>query len=61
MATRNYTSSTNNANQVLWTYSTKMAFHTDRDVSGTSRHGEVEAVENLGVTVTTGNPFTNLT
>jgi hypothetical protein len=61
MATFNATSSTNNANQVLWTYSTKLVWHTDRDVTGTSRAGEVQAVENLGVTVATGDPFTLLT
>jgi len=60
MATFNATSSTNNANQVLWSYSTRLVWHTDRDVSGTSRGGEVEAVHNLGVGVATGDPFTNL-
>ena len=61
MATRNSTNSTNNANSVLWSYSTKLVWHTDRDVTGTSLHGEVQAVNNLGVGVTATNPFTNLT
>lgn len=61
MATRNATSSTNNGNQVLYSYSTKLVWHTDRDVTGTSRHGEVQAVNNLGVGVTATNPFTLLT
>lgn len=61
MATFNATASTNNANHVLWGYSTKLVFHTDRSVSGTARGGEVQAVENLGVGVAAGDPFTNLT
>lgn len=61
MATFNATSSTNNANQVLWSYSTKLVWHTDRDVTGTNRGGEVQAVENLGVGVAQGDPFTLLT
>lgn len=61
MATFNATSSTNNANQVLWSYSTRLVWHTDRDVTGTSKHGEVESVHNLGVGVATGDPFTLMT
>lgn len=61
MATFNAASSTNNVNQVLWSYSTRMVWHTDRDVSGTSRGGIVESVDNLGVGVATGDPFTTLT
>lgn len=61
MATFNATSSTNNANQVLWGWSTKLSYHTDRAVTGTARGGEVQAVENLGVGVATGDPFTLLT
>lgn len=61
MATFNAASSTNNVNPVLWSYSTRLVWHTDRDVSGTDRHGEVESVDNLGVGVATGDPFTLLT
>lgn len=61
MATFNSNSSTNNINQVSWSYSTKIAYHTDRAVSGTALHGEVEADENLGVGVAAGDPFTLLT
>lgn len=61
MATINGTSSTNNVNAVSWSYSTKVVWHTDRAVSGTALHGEVQALENLGVGVTATDPFTNLT
>ena len=61
MATFNAAVSTNNANQVLWSLCTKLAYHTDRAVTGTVRGGEVQAVENLGVGVAAGDPFTNLT
>ena len=61
MATFNYTSSTNNVNPVLWSYSTRLVWTTDRDVSGTSRGGVVQSVDNLGVGVAAGDPFTNLT
>ena len=61
MATFNFTSSTNAVNAVLWSYSTALKWHTDRDVTGTNRGGEVESVENLGVGVATGEPFTLLT
>lgn len=61
MATFNAASSTNNVNAVLWSYSTRLVWTTDRDVSGTNRGGVVESVDNLGVGVATGDPFTNLT
>lgn len=61
MATFNAISSTNNVNQVVWGWSTKIEFRTDRSVSGTARAGLVQAVENLGVGVALGNPFTLLT
>lgn len=61
MATINGNSAINNVNAVLWSYSTKIAWHTDRAVSGTALHGEVQALENLGVGVTETDPFTNLT
>jgi hypothetical protein len=61
MATFNHASSTNNVNAVLWSLCTTLRWHTDRDVSGTSRGGLVQSVENLGVGVASGDPFTNLT
>lgn len=61
MSTFNANSATNNVNQVLWGWSTKLVYHTDRAVSGTALHGEVQAVENLGVGVAQGDPFTLLT
>ena len=61
MATFNATSSTNNVNQVLWGWSTKLEFRTDRDVTGTDLHGVVQTVENLGVGVASGDPFTLMT
>lgn len=60
MATFNAASSTNNVNQVLWGWSTKLELRTDRDTSSHSRHDAVDSVENLGVGVATGNPFTIL-
>ena len=61
MATFDFTSSTNNINVVLWSYSTRLVWHTDRKVTGTALHGEVQSVDNLGVGVATGDPFTLLT
>jgi len=61
MSTFNANNSTNNANCVLWSYSTRLVWHTDRDVSGANRGDEVESVHNLGVGVSTGDPFTLLT
>jgi len=61
MPTLNATSTTNNANQVLWTYQTRMVWHTDRAVTGAARGAEVQALENLGVSPPVGDPFTNLT
>ena len=61
MATFNAASSTNNVNQVLWGWSTTLEYRTDRAVTGTARHGLVQSVQNLGVTVATGEPFTLLT
>lgn len=60
MATINGNSATNNVNQTLWSYSTKLVYHTDRDTTSHARHAEVDAVENLSVGVTTTNPFTIL-
>ena len=61
MATFNATSSTNNSNQVLWSWGTRLTYHTDRSVTGAARGAEVQAVENLGVGVALGDPFTLLT
>jgi hypothetical protein len=61
MATFNATSDTNNVNQVLWGWSTKLEYRTDRAVTGTALHGAVQSVENLGVGVSAGDPFTLLT
>ncbi len=60
MATINFTSSENNANTVLWSYSTKIVLHTDRPTSTHDMHAEVLAYNNLGVGVTAGSPFTIL-
>lgn len=60
MATFNATSSTNNANTVLWSYQTKLVWHTDRAAGSVARGGEVQAVENLGVGVAAGDPYTLL-
>ncbi len=61
MATFNFTSSTNNANCVLYSYSTRLVWHTDRDTSTASRGGVADSVHNLGVGVASGDPFTLLT
>ena len=61
MATINSNSVTNNINQVLWSYSTKLAYHTDRAAGSNNLHDEIQSLENLGVGVTATSPFTNLT
>lgn len=61
MATINSNSATNNANFVLWTWSTKQEYRSDRAVGSIALHGLIESVENLGVGITSTNPFTNLT
>jgi len=60
MATVNFTSSTNNANAVLWSLGTKLEKHSDRDGVTVSRGGLISAINNLGVGVTAANPFTIL-
>jgi len=60
MATINFVGSTNNVNQVEWSYSTKIVFLTDRPAGSFNLHDEIAADNNLGVGVTTTNPFTNL-
>jgi len=58
MATFNAASSTNNANLVLYSHSTKLVWHTDRNTSSHDRGAVVDSVNNLGVGVATGDPFT---
>lgn len=60
MATFNGNSATNNANQVLWSYTTRLVWHSDRAVGTIARGGEIQSVDNLGVGVAEGDPFTNL-
>jgi hypothetical protein len=60
MSTINFTNSDNNANVILWSYSTKLSTHTDRKTSSHAAHAEIAAVENLGVGVTATDPFTIL-
>lgn len=61
MATFNATGSTNNINQVLWGWSTKLELRTDRPAGSVPLHGLLESVENLGTGVAEGDPFTLLT
>ncbi len=61
MATFNATASTNNINQIVWSWGTTMEFRTDRAVTGTALHGLLTSLQNLGTGVTTGDPFTLLT
>lgn len=58
MATFNFTSSTNNVNPVLWSFGTKLEFRSDRASGSVVRGGLLEAVNNLGVGVAAGEPFT---
>jgi hypothetical protein len=60
MSTINAVSTTNNVNAVVWTYSTAIALHTDRDTSADTRHAEIYRVDNLGVGVTATDLFTLL-
>jgi hypothetical protein len=60
MATINSNSATNNANFVLWGWSTKIELRTDRPVGSSALHAAVSSIENLGVGITETNPFTNL-
>lgn len=62
MATFNGNSATNNVNQVLWGWSTSLRFHSDRAVGSIARGGEItgSTLDNLGVGVAAGEPFTNL-
>ena len=58
MSTFNANSRTNNSNLLLWSYSTRLVWHTDRNTSSHDRGAEVDSVHNLGTTTSTGNPFT---
>lgn len=60
MATFNKTASTNNANSVFWSFSTKIENHTDRKSGTFARGALIRSVNNLGTGVATGNPFTLL-
>lgn len=60
MATFNFTSSTNNANGVLWSLCTKLETHTDRKSGTFARGALIRSVNNLGVGVSIGKPFTLL-
>jgi len=60
MATFNSNSRANVINEVLWSFSTRLAWYTDRNTSAHNRGDEVDAVNNLGVGVARGNPFTIL-
>jgi len=69
MGTVNSASSTNNSNTIIYSYSTAIDRHTAWKVSATYGRGAViphsylgqAKLRNLGVTVTTANPFTNKT
>lgn len=52
MATVNGASSTNNINQVLYSYSTALQFNSDRKGTGLALHASIVRIENLGMSVT---------
>lgn len=60
MATFNATASSNNANVVLWSLGTKLEKRSDRKGTSVVRGGLIAAVNNLGVGVAAGEPFTIL-
>lgn len=60
MATLNFTNSTNHANVVVWSFGTKLEKHSDRDGVTVARGGLISAVNNLGIGVASGDPFTVL-
>lgn len=60
MATFNATSSDNNINPVVWSWSTTIELRTDREAGSFSARDLVDSVQNLGVGVATGDPFTLL-
>lgn len=60
MATFNFTSSSNNANVVLWSFGTKLEKRSDRKGTTVTRGGLISAINNLGLTVAAGEPYTVL-
>jgi len=52
MGTVNGQSSTNNINQVLFSYSTALEFNSDRKGTSLALHASINKVENLGMSVT---------
>lgn len=58
MATRNYTSSSNNANLLLWSYGTALTYFTDRAVNSFSSRDETSSVTGFA-NHDTGDAFTN--
>lgn len=52
MGTVNGQSSTNNINQVLFSYSTALEFNSDRKGTSLALHGSIKTIENLGMSVT---------
>lgn len=60
MATFNATSSTNNVNPVIWSWSTTIELRTDREAGAFAARALVDSVQNLGVGVAAGDPFTLL-
>lgn len=58
MATFNHASSTNNVNTVLYSWSTRLTYNTDREAGSFARGAVVDSVNNLGVGVASGDPFT---
>ena len=61
MATLNFVSSTNNVNTVLYSFSTRLMYHTDREAGAFARGAVLVSVDNLGVGVGLGDPFTLMT
>lgn len=60
MATFNATSSDNNVNPVIWSWSTTIELRTDREAGSFAARALVDSVQNLGVGVASGDPFTLL-
>lgn len=58
MATRNYTSSSNNANLLTWSYGTALVFFTDRAVGAFSARDETSQVTGFA-NHDTGDAFTS--
>jgi len=59
MATINSTSSTNNVNQILYSWSTVMEYFTDRKAGSVAARDSIVKLQGLGVSVTVTNPFTS--